>query len=189
MGGFVNFNWNLLFLVFVCLSNVGCKQYFAERKVKENLRKFENNAYDHLKTEKVDAQEVAQFFDHTPSIPSYRYLLDLQKKQKQYQNDAEKFSTDDKVKHCYLGYIFARNYDLRTAIFMSYYKEAQDVGDGKSDTHFEIADMIATRAGGHFYRKQKPLQDCHEINETLERRVALFRERAYGEPLPEEYAP
>lgn len=159
------------------LATTGCKQAYAEKKVRGNLSRFEQTALNNLELEGVTRKQVKSFFERPAEIPSYKHLQHIQAKQGVYKKDAEEFSKNDKEKHCYLGFRIAKDNDFKSGIFMSFYKEASDVGDAKKTSKFEIADMIATRIGARHFKNGKPLSECLKVNDILANRVAKYEAR------------
>lgn len=167
---------SLMFLSLLILVT-GCKQEMAEKKVRENLSKFKSTALKNLELEGTTKKHVNSFFDHPAVIPSYKHLMAINKNQSDYKQAANQFSRNDKIRHCYMGFVIAKKHDFKSAIFMSFYKEASDVGDANASTHFEIADMIATRIGARYFKRGEPLAKCLDVNDILADRVAKYEQR------------
>lgn len=145
----------------------GCKQQFAEKKVRDNLRGFHAKALTCLSDEGVTRAEVDRFFFHQPHIPSYKHLEKIRDNAERYSQMASRFSDDDKVKHCFMGHLLTQETNRPSAVFMAFYKEAQDVGDCNRRTRFEVADQVATVVGAGYAKRGVPVERCHEINQRL----------------------
>jgi hypothetical protein len=168
--------FKIIILGLFLIGSTGCRQSIAERKVNDRLRGFKSKALTCLSTERVTRDEVEAFFMHQPTIPYWKHLQSAQKNANGIQKDATKFSRNDKVRHCFVGYRMSQRWSRSVGVFAGFYKEAQDVGDCKANTRFEVEDQVATIIGASYAKNGKHIRDCHQVNDVLARRTASFLE-------------
>ncbi|MCC6138323.1 MAG: hypothetical protein IT287_06800, partial [Bdellovibrionaceae bacterium] len=134
-------------------------------------------AYKNLKLESVTEEDVESFFTIYPAFPNYNHVVNVKNNKEKYKALSDKFSKNDKEKHCFMGYMIAKKHDFTTSVFIAYYKEALDIGDSNAESHFEIADMIATRMGAYYFKNNFGVEKCLNVNDTLDERVSRYKER------------
>jgi len=144
----------------------GCMQQMAENKVNDKLRDHQRNALTCLDTEGTTARAVNQFYLYRPQIPNYKNLQAMQNQLGEVSQAAAAFSTNDKVRHCYVGYRIVQKWGRPESLFFAFYKESQDVGDCNRRSHFEIEDQVATIHGADLSRDGRQIADCHRVNDN-----------------------
>lgn len=157
----------VVLLVVVLVPAVSCQRRF-EKEIKKRLDRFEKVGLQNYKLERTSKEAIRAFFASPPPYPYYRNLLSLRSKFTKYNDNAKAFSQNDKVRHCYIGHVVARKHAYKTAVFIAFYKEAQDVGDGKRRTRFEIADQEATVYGAQLAMEGVDIEQCHEAEELFQ---------------------
>lgn len=76
------------------------------------------------------------------------------------RDKANSFGNDKKA-HCYVGCRISQGTDFKTARFVAWFKEIQDLTDCKMESHFEIADYDATLVGAEAGNEKAA--DCEVI--------------------------
>jgi hypothetical protein len=144
--------------------NKGAFQSYANYRAKKEFKKMRAEALKCIELEGVSKEVLNEFFRSPPPTPYWSKLRKLKKNHARYSSAASQLSSNDKVRHCFAGYMIARDLDYRTALFAAYYKEAQDVSDCNKKTHFEIADKIATIKGASLSVSGHSIDLCRELN-------------------------
>lgn len=65
---------------------------------------------------------------------------------------------NDKIQHCYMGCRIAQGTTRRTAVYVAWYKEIQDLTDCRRSSHFENMDYLATVHGAQL--PARSAEDC-----------------------------
>lgn len=108
-------------------------------------------------------QETLKYWEsEEPAAPG---LLRLFRAYNLYQNEKSKVAKirGDKKKHCYLGCRMAEDIDLKTSVYVAWYKEQKDLTDCNSRTLFEVADFDATVEGAEKALRSNSSQSCFDI--------------------------
>ncbi len=71
----------------------------------------------------------------------------------------------DKIAHCYIGCRVSQVTNYKTAQFMAWYKEMQDITDCSLESHFEHADYDATLIGAEAGKNKSIL--CEDVCSDL----------------------
>lgn len=158
---------NIFLLCLVFFSLFSCQRRF-ESEINKRLKNFKKVGIENHVLEGTTVPIINAYFSNRPSYPYYRNAISLNRKMDKYRDNANAFSRNDKVRHCYIGFIVAKNHYYKTAVFVAFYKEAQDVGDANRRTHFEIADKEATIFGADLYMEGESIQRCHEAEDLYQ---------------------
>ncbi|MCF8060284.1 MAG: hypothetical protein K9K67_13365 [Bacteriovoracaceae bacterium] len=152
-----------LFLIVLSLTFLGssCQRRF-ERKVESELSKYRRIGLENHELEKTTKPIIRAYFSNKPPYPHYSNVMALRDHFREYDKDAKEFSSNDKVRHCYIGHIVARKHGYKTSVFIGFFKEAQDVGDKNRRTRFEITDKEATIYGAKLAMEKEEIETCHE---------------------------
>lgn len=79
------------------------------------------------------------------------------------EEDYAKSLSSDKAAHCYIGCRVGQETSLRTAYFMSWYKESLDLTDCNASTRFEYQDHSATIYGANLSSITSHPYDCASL--------------------------
>ena len=105
---------------------------------------------------------LGEWEDAEPAAPG---LLRLFRAYNLYQSEKPRVDKirGDKAKHCFLGCRMAEEIDLKTAIYVAWYKEQKDLTDCNSKTLFEHADYDATVIGAETAMASPEVSDCYQV--------------------------
>lgn len=119
----------------------------AHRKVNSQVNDLFIRAKSCSPLEMDRGQNVHQWMSQKPGLSGWQDLDTLKQNQSRYNQLGSDFSRNDKVKHCYVGCLIARETNYATAVFAGWYKELLDASDCNRNTHFSFADQDATVGG------------------------------------------
>lgn len=101
-----------------------------------------------------------------PELPSWQFLVDIEKTAIAARDYAKGKSSNDKVRHCLAGCYVALKLDYTSAVLVGWYKELSDASDCSHKTSFEKKDYDATVKGAEYGRDEK---DCVKSCKKLKR--------------------
>lgn len=119
----------------------------AHRKVNSQVDDLFSKAKSCSPLEMDRGQNVHYWMSQKPGLSGWQDLDKLKDNKSRYYQLGSDFSRHDKVRHCYVGCIVARETNYATAVFAGWYKELQDASDCNRNTHFSLSDQDATVGG------------------------------------------
>ena len=78
---------------------------------------------------------------------------------------------NDKKAHCYMGCRIAQEVNFKTAEYVGWMKEDQDIRDCKASTHFDEADFVATVKGAELAQSALDGKACFSSCQKSVRRL------------------
>jgi hypothetical protein len=120
---------------------------YAHRKANAQVDQLFNQAKSCSPLETDRGQNVHFWMSQKPGLPGWQDLDKINNNRSRYYQMGSQFSQVDKIRHCYVGCVVAREVNYASAVFVGWYKELQDSSDCSSSTRFELQDQDATVAG------------------------------------------
>jgi hypothetical protein len=158
----------------------GCMQSIVNREVDKRLSDYKRKALSCLETEGTTQRIVNTFFKNEPPKAHWRDLKYSNDHKNRISAQSREFSSNDKIQHCYVGHVLAKQRNFKTGVFAGFFKEAMDVGDCRRATHFEISDKLATIIGARIAKRGENISGCLDVNRKLQNQMQNYLLRKYA---------
>jgi|GEM_PF-1336547 hypothetical protein len=119
-------------------------------------------------SEKVYQADIDQWQTRAPESPGMAALMKAYNIFTKEKKIADSLKNDKKA-HCYIGCRISQDVNFKTAEYVGWMKEDQDIRDCKAGTHFDELDLIATIKGAEFGQTAADAKACLTSCQTVRR--------------------
>ncbi|MCB9072241.1 MAG: hypothetical protein H6623_01370 [Bdellovibrionaceae bacterium] len=107
-------------------------------------------------------QANQQWQDSEPEAPGILEVIGAWHTYKTELSKTKKMKSD-KLKHCYMGCVIAKNTSYKAAVYAAWYKEKTDLNDCDKTSFFEVKDYESTVFGSELANSAKSSMDCQSL--------------------------